>query len=137
MPPRVARFHVDTGPAPLFARVRQVIGDAPQLDLDVDHFRERAGERGIALDLIEPFRPSDWELVLVEARQDTGRFVSTTWRRPLDESRALWIVVGYRNAVRTAYVASSSKRGDGPEIVRTGPLWDLAERVNAKLLLVP
>ncbi|UTT59090.1 hypothetical protein [Cellulosimicrobium cellulans] len=111
-----------------------MFGEAPRLDLDIDHFRERAAQRRVPVDLIESFRPPNWELVLVEARQDTGWFLSTTWCRPLDAGCVLWIVVGYRNAVRTAYVASSAKRGDGREIVHCGPLRNLAADVNAALL---
>jgi hypothetical protein len=78
------------------------------------------------------FDPAAWELVLVEARTDTGRFVSTTWRRVYPNGE-WWVVVGYHGAVRTLYRAKSGKRGLGSNVVRSGPVWDLVERVNATL----
>jgi hypothetical protein len=82
---------------------------------------------------LERFDPAAWELVLVEARTDTGRFVSTTWRRVYPNGE-WWVVVGYHDAVRTLYPADSGKRGLGSTIITSGPKWDLVERVNAKLV---
>jgi hypothetical protein len=80
---------------------------------------------------LERFDPAAWELVLVEARTDTGRFASTTGRRVYPNGE--WWVVGYHVAVRTLYPAKSGKRGLGSNVIRSSPIWDLVDRVNATL----
>ncbi|MDH6465048.1 hypothetical protein M2302_005249 [Micromonospora sp. A200] len=130
---QVARFHVQTGPEPLFVRVRQVFTDPRQLRLHGSHLRERTAGRDAPIDDLKRFESDAWELMLVEARTDTGRFVSTTWRRSYPDAD-WWVVVGFGDTVRTLYRASPGKSGRGDGIVIGGPLWDLANEVNAKLI---
>lgn len=70
---------------------------------------------------------------MVEARKDTGRFVSTTWRRQI-EGREWWVVVGFHDTVRTFYEAKPGKRGMGDAITRGGAVWDHVAAVNAELV---
>lgn len=129
----VARFHVATGPEPLFERVRQVLAGVRQLRMHGPHLRERVAGQDAPLADLEKFDPSLWELILVEARTDTGRFVSTTWRRRYPEAD-WWVVIGFGDTVRTLYHASRGKNGRGSGVVTEGPLWDLANDVNTKLI---
>jgi hypothetical protein len=131
MPPEVARFHVSTGPAALFARVGDVFDGPRALRVHGDHLAERV-TAATPMWALDPFVPADWELVLVEARTDTGKFVNTTWRRTVD-GVDWWVVIGYRNTVRTFYPADPGKTGMGPSVVVDGPTHDLADRVNRAL----
>ena len=70
---------------------------------------------------------------MVEARRDTGRFVSTTWRRHIG-GREWWVVIGFHDTVRTFYAAKPGKRGRGEAITRGGPVWDYVAAVNAELV---
>ncbi|MEU7924105.1 hypothetical protein [Micromonospora sp. NPDC049801] len=130
----VARFHVDSGPSPLFARVHQVLTGVRPLRLHGAHLRQRVDGHDAPLADLEKFDPEAWELILVEARTDTGKFVSTTWRRRYPDG-TWWVVVGFGDTVRTLYRASPTKQGRGEGIVTHGPLWELADRVNAQLIL--
>jgi hypothetical protein len=134
VPPQVARFHADTGPQALFDRVRQVFDSPRSLQLHGDHLAERTRTAAAPpMADLERFDPHDWELMLVEARTDTGLFVSTTWRRRYD-AVDWWLVIGYHDVVRTLYQADPRKRGKGPSVVTGGPVWRLVERANASLL---
>jgi hypothetical protein len=130
---KVERFHIDTGPAALFQRVQQVFDAPRRLKLHGSHLAERAAERAAAIADIEHFYPQLWELVLVEARTDTGKFVSTTWRRSVGD-REWWVVIGFHDTVRTIYAASSGKRGLGPGVVTDGELWQRVALVNQRLV---
>ncbi|GLX06176.1 UNVERIFIED_ORG: hypothetical protein FHR35_005660 [Microbispora rosea subsp. rosea] len=133
MSPAVARFHVETGPDSLFARVRQVLSGARQLGLHGSHLVERVADTNAPMADLKPFNPIEWELVLVEARKDTGKFVSTTWRRSYQDGE-WWVVIGFGDVVRTLYRASENKRALGAGIVTEGPLWEMVSDVNARLL---
>ena len=129
----VARFHVTSGPASLFERVRQLFAAPRTLKLHGSHLQERATASGAPLELLDPFDPDAWELMTVEARTDTGRFVSTAWRRQT-ESTTWWVVIGFHDTVRTIFASPPSKLGAGDSIVRGGPLWDLVDRANRELV---
>jgi hypothetical protein len=52
--------------------------------LDGEHFNRRKEEREIPKNLIQlilNFNPAEWNLVTVETRNDTGKFVNVTWER--------------------------------------------------------
>jgi hypothetical protein len=131
--PTVARFHVDTGPRPLFDRVHQVLSGVRRLRLHGQHFAERVDGKDAPLEDLRRFDPTRWELMHVEARTDTGKFVTTTWRRCYPDV-AWWVVIGYHDTVQTCYPASLAKRGRGADIVTGGTLWDLAFKVNDGLV---
>lgn len=129
----VVRFHVETGPAPLFVRVRQVLAGVRRLRLHGAHLAERIAGQDAPLAHLEKFDPELWQLMLVEARTDTGKFVSTSWRRSYPGGD-WWVVIGFGDTVRTLYRASQGKRGQGENIVTGGPLWDLVNEVNGRLV---
>lgn len=129
----VQRFHVDTGPAPLFERVRQVFATPRTLRTHGSHLADRLALYSSSRATIEWFDPAAWELITVEARVDTGKFVSTTWRRRIDR-RDWWLVIGFNDTVRTFYPADPGKRGLGTDVVREGPLWEHVAKVNAELV---
>ena len=70
---------------------------------------------------------------MVEARTDTGRFVSTTWRRQI-KGHEWWVVIGFHDTVRTLYRAKPGKRGTGKAVTRGGPIWEHVAAVNAELV---
>jgi hypothetical protein len=125
------RFHVDSGPASLFERVRQVFDGPVRLKVHGRHLAERTAGVDAPLAELDSFDPAAWQLMTVEARQDTGRFVTTAWRRKIDGT-TWWVVIGYGNTVRTLF--RKPNRGRGPEIVTEGPIFDLVDRVNAALV---
>lgn len=135
MPPIVARFHADSGPAALFDRVRAVFAEPRALGTHGHHLAQRAAPDAPLKDL-RPFDPAVWDLVLVEARTDTGKFVNSTWRRRYP-SGEWWLVIGYGNVVRTLYKADAGKQAKGELIVTGGPAWEFVERVNHRLLTEP
>lgn len=128
----LARFHHSTGPASLFERVRFVFRRPRELKLNATHFRERAELRTIPVRLLENFDSSRWELMTVEVRTDTGKFVKTGWRGDLDGER-WWLVLGYNDTVQTAF--PSNKEGDGPDIVRGGKVHAFVANVNHELMV--
>ncbi|MEU7820380.1 hypothetical protein [Catellatospora sp. NPDC049133] len=133
MSPVIARFHAETGPEPLFVRVRQVLSSVRELRLHGGHLAERTVGTDAPLADLRAFDPAAWDLILVEARQDTGKFVSTTWRRRYPNGE-WWVVIGFGDTVRTLYQASGNKRALGAGIVTAGPLWDLVYQVNTSLV---
>lgn len=127
------RFHVETGPASLFERVHQVFDGPRRLRLHAGHLADRAQRWSAPLAELELLDPQDWELVLVEVRADTGKFVNTTWRRPI-KGRDWWVVVGYRDTIRTVYPADPGKRARGRDIVTEGEMWQHVAAVNQHLV---
>jgi len=132
MTPPVARFHADSGPASLFERARQVFAGPLTLKLHGTHLTERTAAVAAPFDELDPFDPDRWELVTVEARTDTGRFVTTAWRRAIGDT-TWWLIIGYHNTVRTLFRADKGKSGRGPDIITAGPVYDLVDRVNREL----
>ena len=126
-----ARFHVSTGPTALFERVRFKMRGKRTLKLHAAHLAVRAGERDAPLDVIAAFDSGEWELVTVEARTDTGKFVNSAWVREID-GRRWWVVIGLHDTVET--VIETDKRGLGESTVTAGELFERVERVNHELM---
>ncbi|MFD7135677.1 hypothetical protein [Streptomyces sp. NPDC059894] len=135
MPPRfeTARFHVESGPASLFTRVRHILREPVRLKAHGKHVTERLRERGASLDELTRFDPAGWELVSAEVRTDTGKWVKSTWRVRADE-RDWWVVVGLGNALVTVIGVDAGRRGTGEGIVTEGPLYTRVDAVNAELM---
>ena len=129
----VARFHRDSGPAALFDRARQVFSDPVDLKLHGKHFQERTAGRPAPVWSLEPFEPTAWELILVEARTDTGKFVSTTWKRSFDGAD-WWLVIGFNDTVKTFYEGTPGKLARGRGVTTNGDLWNHVNEVNRNLI---
>ena len=129
----VARFHRDSGPAALFDRARQVFSDPVDLKLHGKHFQERTAGRPAPVWSLEPFEPTAWELILVEARTDTGKFVSTTWKRSFDGAE-WWLVIGFNDTVKTFYEGTPGKLARGRGVTTTGDLCNHVNEVNRNLI---
>lgn len=130
--PEHLRFHVSTGPPSLFDRVRFMFRERRTLKLHAEHFGDRAAARGIPISVVEQFDARDWELMTVEVGADTGKFVSTAWRRTL-EGRTWWVVIGFHDTVRTVF-DGTGKIGLGAGIVTSGERYEYVGRVNSELM---
>ncbi len=128
---QTARFHIDSGPVALFARVRLKMGTPRILRLHSPHFRERAKERQAPACDLRHFDPAKWELVTAEVRTDTCKFVNSAWRRVI-AGRVWWIVIGLHDTIETVF--ESRKSGNGPDVVTGGALYEKVQRVNETLL---
>lgn len=126
-----ARFHVSTGPQSLFDRVRFKMKGKRMLRVHASHLVTRAAERDAPLAVIAAFDACEWELVTVEVRTDTGKFVNSAWKREID-GQWWWVVVGLGDTIET--VIDTDKRGLGESTVITGTLYELVERINRKLM---
>ena len=128
-----ARFHVDTGPASLFERVHFKMGAPRRLRVPPGHAGGRVLERQAPVERLSEFDPQHWRLMTVEVRTDKGKFVSTAWSVSVD-GQNWWVVIGLEGALKTVIDADSTKRGLGSTITAKGPLYDMVERVNRKLM---
>ena len=126
------RFHVDVGPSSLFERVRQVFAEPRVLRLHGIHYNSRADERSFPSGIAEHFVADEWDLMTVEVRPN-GKFARTAWRREID-GRTWWMVIGFNDTVQTVYSSSPGKRGLGPDVVRSGELFNLVDCVNRDLV---
>lgn len=127
------RFHIKTGPASLFERIRFKF-DAPRtLKLHGEHFRSRASERFIPVHEIESFDPREWDLVLAEVRADTGKFVKSVWRKQI-ESHTWWIVIAFNDTVQTAYTSDDNSQKFGPDVITSGTMFEFVDKVNRELM---
>ena len=127
-----ARFHVSTGPESLFDRVRFKMKGKRTLRVHASHLSARANERDAPLAVIAAFDACEWELVTVEVRTDTGKFVNSAWKREID-GQWWWVVIGLGDTIET--VIDTNKRGLGESIVTTGELYELVELVNRDLMI--
>jgi hypothetical protein len=117
----------------LFQRVRQIFVAPRQLKTHGQHLAVRQAQHSGPHNELRCFDPRLWDLLLVEARRDTGKFVSTTWRRQI-EGREWWVVIGFHDTVRTFYEAKPGKRGMGAGVTTSGPDWEHVAAVNARLV---
>src|SRR5262249_1034374 len=120
-----------TGPQSLFDRVRFKMKGKRTLRVHASHLARRVAERDAPLAMIAAFDASEWEIVTVEVRADTGKFVNSAWKR-LINGQWWWVVIGLRDTIET--VIDANKHGMGESIVTTGTLYDLVEQVNRELM---
>lgn len=125
------RFHIDTGPASLFERVKFIMSKKGKLRFHGNHALKRAIERDAPIDSMLEFNASDWSLMTAEVDYNKGKFVSSAWQRKID-GRSWWIVIGLNEVVMT--VIETDKRGVGDEIIREGAFYTKVEFVNRNLM---
>ena len=80
------------------------------LRVHASHLSTRATERDAPLAVIAAFDACEWELVTVEVRTDTGKFVNSAWKREID-GQWWWVVIGLGDTIET--VIDTNKRGLG------------------------
>jgi hypothetical protein len=97
------------------------------------HLKGQAATRAAPIEVISRFSPQDWELLTVSVRTDSCKFVNSAWRREIG-GRTWLIVIGLHDTLQTVYPVSGDK--DGPDIVRSGPLYDRVADVNTKLMAI-
>ena len=131
---KAARFHASTGPASLFERVWFVMRAKKNLKVHAEHLLERTAARDAPLELLRTFDPDKWELMTVEVRTDTGKFVNSAWRVRAGD-RLWWIVVGLHDAIETVIEVDEWKRGRGKAVVTGGDLYEFVAQVNHGLML--
>jgi hypothetical protein len=128
-----ARFHKETGPVSLFARVRHLMREPVALKAHGPHVTERLRQRNAPVHEVTHFDPVDWDLVSAEVRTDTGKWVASTWRVRAD-ARDWWVVVGLGGALVTVIDVEPGRRRRGEAIVTEGPLYEFVDAVNAGLM---
>ncbi|MEU1618913.1 hypothetical protein ABZ479_16655 [Streptomyces sp. NPDC005722] len=135
MAPRfdTARFHVATGPAALFARVRHVLREPARLTARGPHVTERLERRGAPVEALLAFDPASWEPVSAEVRTDTGKWVKATWRVRV-AGQDWWAVIGFGDTLVTVVDVAPHRQGLGDDIVREGPLYERVAAVNEALM---
>ena len=126
------RFHVLTGPASLFERVRFKVLSDPQTLRPGGHARSRRVEYGIPSSILESF-PNDWVVMLAEVRVDSGRFVRSTWRKVIGHE-AFWLVIGYNPQVVTIYKSGLGKVAMSEIIVTRGEFYNFVAKINHELM---
>lgn len=124
-------FHRNTGPPSLFERVRFKFEKPGALN-GRGNFQGTQYPQALR-DALRQFDTAHWELLLVQVRDDTGKFITTTWRRLFD-GHYWWIIIGLGQVVTGLYQVRSSQVGMGAQVVQSGPLYDKVERVNHALM---
>ena len=129
----ISRFHIDSGPESLFNRARFVFSKVKTLKLHGSHARERVITRRIPQKLIDKitiFNCEEWNLKGLEVRNDTGKFVSSSWEYVIEDVK-YWVVVGFHDTVKTIIIKDSSGKKD---VIESGELYDFVAKVNQNLM---
>lgn len=129
----VARFHVQSGPPELFERVRFKMRVPRTLKTHSAHVQSRSEERSAPLELLKRFDPSEWRLMTADVRTDKGKFVSTAWMVEAGGSH-WWVAIGLEETITTVIRIDRGKTAFGPDIVRSGPVYDFVAEVNRQLM---
>lgn len=69
-----------------------------------------------------------------EVRTDEGKFVNTAWSVEIDGQK-WWVVVGFDATIKTVIRAARGKLAVGPDVIRSGELYDFVASVNAQLMV--
>ena len=131
---KTSRFHVQSGPYYLFERVQYKFKEPRTLNLHGKHFNERSVERKIPNDVIQSlldFNPTQWKVITAEVRNDTGKFVNSTWEKVIDHHK-YWVTIGFGDVVLT--IIKKESEGFGHDIIKGGPLYHFVSTVNEKLM---
>ena len=129
------RFSVEHGPASLFERVRHIISPSMYADFTIRLHKRRLDR--VVPDLYRTFsdlahNPAAWVLVAAETRRNVGKFVRSHWN-------VHWRDRWYRLVLDSQGCLSNFKElpdGDAHfvRVVRAGPDYEFAERVNRALM---
>ncbi|WP_059173322.1 hypothetical protein [Bacillus sp. FJAT-27445] len=131
---KTSRFHVHFGPVSLFERVLYKYQEPRTLMLHGGHFNKRKIQRNIPDYVIQSlldFNPSEWKVVTAEVRNDTGKFVNSTWEKVI-ENQKYWITIGFGDVVQT--IIKKESEGLGYDIIKEGHLFQLVSSVNEMLM---
>lgn len=130
-----SRFHVEYGPTSLFERVYYKMNKSKTLKLHGNHFNTRFKERNIPLSILHNllnFDPIEWRLITVEVRNDTGKFVNSTWEKTIEKNK-IWITIGLGDVVQTIVIKETE--GLGNQIIKTGDFFEFVSEVNKQLMI--
>ncbi len=133
LPFETARFHASAGPQILFDRAHFIFREPRRLKLAGRHFQERTVGKNIPREALEMFESEKWELMNIEVRTDTYKFVGTAWRRLFD-ARCWWLAIGLHDTVKTMFVAPQHKIGMNSRIVTGGELYERVRFINQELM---
>ncbi|QOR65104.1 hypothetical protein IM538_14830 [Cytobacillus suaedae] len=132
---KTSRFHVLYGPEALFERVKFKFQGEHSLKLHGKHYKDRVEQRSISKLVIEQlhtFNLDEWNLVTVEVRNDTGKFVNSTWERVIQKEK-YWITIGFGDVVQT--IVKKDSEGLGFDYIKSGPIFNFVSEVNQALML--
>ena len=130
---QTSRFHVKYGPQSLFDRVKFKMKDVQALKENSDHYSKRVIERNIPeyiKNRLKNFNMNEWELVMAEVRNDTFKFVNSTWEIVYN-GEPYWIVVGFHDTVMTIF---KSYGDENRNAIRDGSIYESVEKVNKELM---
>lgn len=130
-----SRFYVEYGPSSLFERVKYKFSKSVELKTHARHFNERLGERKIPeyiINAIATFGPQSWRLVMAEVRNDTGKFINSTWEMDYGGIK-YWLVIGFGNTIETII---AKDKGFQPVrgIIKEGEFYNFVSDVNKELM---
>lgn len=130
-----SRFYIDYGPSSLFERVKYKFEGIEELRTHARHFNERLEERKIpeyVINAINTFRTQSWRLVMAEVRNDTGKFINSTWEIEY-EGVKYWLVIGFGSTIETII---AKDKGFHPvnEIIKEGEFFNFVADVNTELM---
>ncbi|WML46720.1 hypothetical protein RCG23_13810 [Neobacillus sp. PS3-34] len=131
---QTSRFHVEYGPHSLFERVKFKFLQPRTLKLNGKHYKQRKEERNIPSNIIDyllDFNPAQWKLVTAEVRNDTGKFVNTTWEKMIFQHK-YWVTIGFGDIVQT--IIRKDSEGFGYDIIKEGTFYDFVSEVNDLLM---
>ena len=136
-----ARFHIQTGPASLFERVKVIMSGVSDVRVDGKHFQARVKERKIpqkVIDKIISFNTNEWDLITAEVRVDKGKFVASSWGCQYN-GRYYVVVIGLGNFAETIYEVMDVNSKLLPKrlkccIERRSEFYDFVEEVNRDLI---
>lgn len=136
-----ARFHVGTGPASLFERIRFIMRGVHSVKVDGSHFTMRVKERRIPSEVVEKvafFNASDWSVVSAEVRVDKGKFVASSWGREYN-GRYYVVIIGLGDLAETIYDTDLPCPKFRPGRLKNflenrSPFYDFVEKVNRELM---
>lgn len=131
----------NSGPQSLFRRVQQVMAAPRRLGVNkaqLAAFSRTWSSTPEELEAVLDFRSEDWILHSVWVRQDTGKFVQSTWRRQIGE-KWYFVTIGYGDGVeRIWWQYHCHETPDASDWLAADnmnhALVDAVDRVNAELL---